>query len=61
MVIDTLVLVAIVFGETEADAFKVVLRSAPAGSLSLSAVSAVEAAMVVHARQGADADGISRR
>lgn len=55
MVIDTSVLVAIVFGETEADAFKVVLRSAPPGSLSLSAVSAVEAAMVVHARQGADA------
>lgn len=55
MVIDTSVLVAIVLGEPDAEAFKVALRSADPGALTISAVTAAEAAMVVEARQGSDA------
>ncbi len=54
MVVDTSVLVAIVFGEPDAEEFKAALRSSAPGSITMSAVTAVEAAMVVEARHGAD-------
>lgn len=54
MVVDTSVLVAIVFGEPDAEGFKVALRSAAPGTITMTAVTAVEAAMVVEARHGAD-------
>lgn len=55
MVVDTSALVAIVLGEPDAESFKAALRAAPPGSLVMSPVTAVEAAMVVEARQGPDA------
>lgn len=54
MVVDTSILVAIVFGEPDAEVFKLALRSAAPGTIVMSAVTAVEAAMVVEARHGAD-------
>lgn len=54
MVVDTSILVAVVFGEPDAEVFKLALRSAAPGTIVMSAVTAVEAAMVVEARHGAD-------
>jgi ribonuclease VapC len=53
MVIDTSALVAIVFGEPDAETFLVAIGSAD--DPRLSAVTAVEAAIVVEARQGPEA------
>jgi ribonuclease VapC len=50
--VDTSALVAVVLGESDAERYLAELRRRPA---SLSAVSLVEAAIVVEARQGADA------
>jgi ribonuclease VapC len=51
IVVDSSALVAIVFGEDEAERFNLALR-ASSGEVHLSAVSLVEATMVVEARQG---------
>ncbi|MBP7929839.1 MAG: type II toxin-antitoxin system VapC family toxin [Acidimicrobiia bacterium] len=52
MAVDTSALVSIVLGETDAERFAAALRSSRA---MLSAVSLVEASIVVEARQGPDA------
>lgn len=54
MVVDTSALVAIVLGEPDAERYLTALLSSRDG-IQLSAVTAVEAAIVVESRQGADA------
>lgn len=52
IVVDTSALVAIVLGEPELERFSAILSRGPAAA---SAAAVTEAAMVLHARQGADA------
>lgn len=54
MVVDTSVLVAIVLGESDAERYLAALLAARDG-IRLSAVTAVEAAIVIESRQGSDA------